>query len=79
MEKAGVHNYGQVIEYCKEHGIKPSFEATDATVLFIEEVMKTDRPDYLIYMIDAVEQPAPIQLLGIDAKAARIIVVVNKM
>lgn len=79
MRKAGFHQYDQVIQYCNEHDIRPSFQARDATILFVDEAMKSDRPDYLIYMVDAAAEPAPICLLGNDAQAAKIIIAVNKM
>ena len=79
MQKAGIHKYDQVFGYCKEHGIKPAFEARHATVLFIEEATSANRPDYMIYMVDAATKKPPIELLGYDARATSTIIVVNKM
>lgn len=79
MQKAGIHKYDQVFGYCKEHGIKPAFEARHATVLFIEEATSANRPDYMIYMVDAAIKKPPIELLGYDARATSTIIVVNKM
>lgn len=64
MQKAGIHKYDQVLGYCKEHGIK---QARHATVLFIEEATSANRPDYMIYMDDAVTKKPPIELLRYDA------------
>ena len=79
MQKAKIHKYDQVSGYCKEHGIKPSFETRHATVLFVEEATSANRPDYMIYMVDAATKKPPIELPGYDARAASTIVVVNKM
>ena len=79
MRKAGIHKYDQVIGYCKEHAIKPSFEARHATVLFIEEATSANPPDYMIYVVDAATKKPPIESVGHDARAASTIIVVNKM
>ena len=79
MQKAGIYKYDQVTGYCKEHGVTPSFEARHATVLFIQEATSANPPDYVIYMVDAANEKPPIELFGYDARAASIIIVVNKM
>ena len=79
MQKAGIHKYDQVFGYCKEHGIKPFFEARHATVLFIEEATSANPPDYMIYVVDAATQKPPIELPAYDARATSTILAVNKM
>lgn len=79
MQKEGIHKFDQLTEYCKKHGIKPSFEAKHATISFIEDTKGTYRPDYLIYMIDAAANTPPENLTMGAMEATRIITVVNMM
>lgn len=79
MQKAGIHKYNQVFGYCKEHNIKPAFKARHATVLFIEEATSANRPDYMIYMINATIKKPPIELLEYNARATSTIIVINKI
>lgn len=79
MREAEIYKYDQVIGFCKDHHIKPAFEAKHATVTFIEKAMDANQPDYLIYVVDASATTPNISLLGKKAQSACTIVVVNKM
>jgi len=79
LQRDGINNYDQVLGYCKDHHIEPSFEAPHTKILLREEAADAGRVDILVYVLDATAE-VPWTKIGAESTvSSNVVVAVNKM